>query len=282
MLFVPGDQARKVEKALNELPADAVILDLEDAIAVSAKRATREPVAAALALPRRPRLYVRVNSVDTPWFFGDLDAVTRPGLDGVMLPKTANAGQVYLAGTYLTHLERERDLPLGGIELLPLIENAAGALDVRRICKQAARVRRIGFGATDFTTDIGATWTADESELLFVLSQMVLCSREAGLEPPIDTVYPHFRDHEGYEFRCQRSRALGFGGRMCIHPDQLKPTNRIYQPTQDEIAWARDVITAFEEAESQGIAALTVRGQLVDYAFVVRARQLLARAGLDA
>ncbi|HXI18050.1 MAG TPA: CoA ester lyase, partial [Chloroflexota bacterium] len=193
---------------------------------------------------------------------------------------TASARHVYLADAYLTHLERERDLPTGGIELLPLIENASGALDVRRISKQAARVRRIGFGATDFTTDIGATWTADESELLFVLSQMVLCSREAGLDPPIDTVYPHFRDHEGYEARCQRSRALGFGGRMCIHPDQLEPTNRIYQPTQDEIAWARDVIAAFEAAESQGIAALTVRGQLVDYAFVVRARQLLSRAGL--
>ncbi|HXI16259.1 MAG TPA: aldolase/citrate lyase family protein, partial [Chloroflexota bacterium] len=90
MLFVPGDQPRKIEKAFNELPADAVILDLEDAIAVSAKPATREPVAAALSRPRRSRLYVRVNSVGTPWFFGDLEAVTRPGLDGVMLPKTAS------------------------------------------------------------------------------------------------------------------------------------------------------------------------------------------------
>jgi citrate lyase subunit beta / citryl-CoA lyase len=109
---------------------------------------------------------------------------------------------------------------------------------------------------------------------------MVLYSREAGLEPPIDTVYPHFRDAEGYEARCRRSRTLGFGGRMCIHPDQVEPTNRIYRPTEEEIAWARDVVAAFEEAEAQGIAALTVRGQLVDYAFVVRARQLLARAGI--
>lgn len=287
MLFVPGDQPRKIEKALTELPADSVILDLEDAVAIDLKPATRTPVAETLTRPRKPRLYVRVNAADTPWFFGDLDAIVRPGLDGVMLPKCANPEQLYLADAYLTHLERDRDLPLKQIELLPLIENATGAASLRRLCrlaKQTGRVRRIGFGATDFTNDIGATYTGtegteDESQILFVCSQMVLYSREAGLDPPIDTVYPHFHDRDGYEARCRRSRSLGFGGRMCIHPDQLEPTNRLYAPTEEELAWAREVIAAFEEAESKGIAALTVRGQLVDYAFVTRARNILSSAG---
>jgi citrate lyase subunit beta / citryl-CoA lyase len=292
MLFVPGDQPRKIAKAFDELPTDAVILDLEDAVAISEKPATRAPVAEALGLPGRPngpRRFVRVNSASTPWFFGDLDAVVRPGLDGVMLPKCANPEELAVADVYLTHLERERDLPLGSIELLPLIENATGGATSREICRRAAssqvgpngtsRVRRLGFGATDYTTDLGSTWIDDESALLFVCSQLVLFSREAELAPPIDTVYPLFRDKEGYEARCRRSRALGFGGRMCIHPDQLEPTNRIYMPTDEELSWARDVIAGFEEAEAKGIAALTVRGQLVDYAFVVRARRLLDQAG---
>ncbi len=281
MLFVPGDQPRKIEKALAELPADAVILDLEDAVATDLKPASRAPVAETLTRPRAPRLYVRVNAADTPWFFGDLDAIARAGLDGVMLPKCASPEQLFLADAYLTHLERERNLPPKRIELLPLIENASGAASLRRLCRLASatgRVRHIGFGATDFTNDIGATWTDDESQLLFVCSQIVLYSRDAELDAPIDTVYPHFRDRDGYEARCRRSRALGFGGRMCIHPDQLEPTNRLYAPTADEVAWAKDVIAAFEEAEAKGIAALTVRGQLVDYAFVTRARNILSAA----
>ena len=336
MLFVPGDQPRKVDKALHEVPADAVILDLEDAVAIDSKAATRIPIAEAIgrfaatrpaqqsteaterdahgvsAPVTRKSLFVRINAVDTPWFFGDLDAVVLPGLDGVMLPKTASPEQLYLADTYLTHLDRERGLPAGSVELLPLIESAAGAANLREICRFARRdtaheghigrapdgagatggaggartvrprLRRLGFGATDFTVDIGATWTDDESALFLVCSQMVLYSREAGLEPPIDTVYPHYRDNEGYETRCHRSRALGFGGRACIHPSQVEITNRVYLPTEEEIAWARDVIAGFAEAEARGIAALTVRGQLVDYAFVVRARQILQRAGVEA
>jgi citrate lyase subunit beta / citryl-CoA lyase len=315
MLFAPGDQPRKVEKALSELPADAVILDLEDAIAISAKPATRTPVAEAVrrfgsgdpaAAPRsalpagmaedrplaagrlsaiaRPRLFVRINGVDTPWVFGDLDAVVIPGLDGIMLPKLPSAEALYLVDRYLTHLEAERGLPTGSVELLPLIESAQGAAALRAICDRGAtlqHVQRIGFGATDFTVDLGATWTDDEGEILLVRSQMVLYSRAASLAPPIDTVYPHFREHERFETLCRRSKALGFAGRMCIHPDQLEATNRLYQPSDDEISWAEEVASAFRKAEAVGIAAFQVRGQLVDYAFVARARQILRQAGRE-
>jgi citrate lyase subunit beta/citryl-CoA lyase len=283
MLFAPGDQPRKVQKALVEIPADAVILDLEDAVAVSAKPATRAAVAAALARPRpaeAPRVYVRVNGVETPWLFGDLDGVVVAGLDGVMLPKTPGPEAVYLVDRYLTHLEGERGLPVGAVEVLPLIESARAAAALHAICAGGcARLKRIGFGATDYTVDLGATWTEGEEELLAVRSEMVLRSSLAGLEPPIDTVYPHFRDREGYEARCRRSKALGFGGRMCIHPDQVEPANRLYLPSDAEIGWAEDVVAAFEAAEAQGVGALQVRGQLVDYAFVARARQILRAAG---
>ncbi|HEX2033647.1 MAG TPA: CoA ester lyase [Chloroflexota bacterium] len=280
MLFVPGDQPRKIEKALTEIPADAVILDLEDAVAISAKEATRAPVAEALSRARRPRVYVRVNGIETPWFFGDLEAVTRAGLDGIVLPKTAGAEDLYLADRYLSHLERQRGLAAESVELLPLIETARGATSIREICTRAlARVRRLGLGAADLTADAGLSWTAHEAELLFVRTEMTLWSRRGALQPPIDTVYPHFRDQPGLEATSRRARELGFGGKTCIHPDQIEPVNRIFRPTEEELAWAREVLAAFEASERQGVAALQVRGQLIDYAFAVRARHILAQAG---
>jgi citrate lyase subunit beta/citryl-CoA lyase len=285
MLFAPGNQARKVQKALTELPTDAVILDLEDAVPIASKEQTRDALAAALSLPRRAgvRVYVRVNGVDTPWFFGDLDAVVVPGLDGIVLPKTAGAQAVFLADRYLTHRERERGITAGSIELMPLVESAEGLANLAEICSQGlrggTRVRSLGFGAADFTTDVGAIWTPGEDELLLARTQLVHASRLAGLDPPVDTVYPHFHDLEGLERTSRRARDLGFQGRTCIHPDQLEPVNRIFSPTPEEISWAEEVMAAFSEAEARGVAAIQVRGQLIDYAFLPRARRILAQAG---
>src|SRR5687768_14383399 len=122
MLFTPGNHPHRITKALTDLPTDAVILDLEDAVATDQKISTRAPIAAALSQPRTSRLYVRINDASTPFFFGDLEAVAQPGLDGIMLPKTAGPEQVYLAAAYLTHLERERGLPPKSVELIPLID----------------------------------------------------------------------------------------------------------------------------------------------------------------
>jgi citrate lyase subunit beta/citryl-CoA lyase len=279
MLFTPGNQPRRVAKALAEIPADAVILDLEDAVPIAAKEATRAAVAAALAIPRRTTLYVRVNGVETPWFFGDLEAVVRRGLDGVMLPKTASVEMLLLADRHLSHLEAERGLPRGSVDLLPLIESAEGVANLREICTTGlARVKRLGFGAADYTADVGATWTAGEEELLLPRAHLVLYSRLGRLEPPIDTVYPHFHDPQGFEASSRRARQLGFQGRMCIHPDQVEAANRIFSPTPEEIAWAQEVIAAFREAEAQGVGAIAVRDQLIDYAFVARARRILSAA----
>lgn len=285
MLFVPGDQPRKIQKALAEVPTDAAILDLEDAVAIAAKPETREPVAAALRHTRQTRLYVRVNGVATPWLFGDLEAVVQSGLDGLLVPKVGGWEEVFLVDRFVAHLEGERGLVSGAIDLIPLIESAAGAAglaDLTRACQQRIpRVRRLGLGAADFTADVGATWTPDEQELLFVRSALVLHSRAAGLEPPLDTVYPHFRDAAGFEATTRRSHALGFQGRMCVHPNQIEAANRLYSPTPEQIAWAEEVLLAFAEAEARGVAALEVHGQLVDYAFVVRARQIVRQAGKE-
>src|SRR5436190_4131169 len=149
-LFAPGNHARRVEKALS-LAADAVILDLEDAVATAEKRATRDAVIAALARPRRALVYVRVNAVDTEFCYGDLAAIVRPGLDGIILPKVESASGLATIDWLLAQLECERGLPPGGIDLIPIIETARGLDRLGAILGGGSRVKRVAFGAGDLS-----------------------------------------------------------------------------------------------------------------------------------
>ncbi len=277
-LFAPGDHARRVEKALT-LAADAVILDLEDAVAISNKVAARALVVAALQASRRPHGYVRVNSFDTPFCFGDIQAVVVPGLDGIVLPKLEDAAQLVAVHWMLRALERERGLPEGGIDLMPIIETARGHVAVRELARTAAtlggRVRRLAFGAGDYTLDLGMAWSLEEAELAPVRAEMVLASRNAELEPPVDTVWIELREAEAYVRSCARSVAIGFQGRMCIHPDQIDPAHAAYSPPAEEVARAERMVAAFAVAEAQGLAAIQLEGRFIDYPIVQRAERVL-------
>jgi citrate lyase subunit beta / citryl-CoA lyase len=276
-LFAPGNHPRRVEKCLT-LGADAVILDLEDAVANAEKAGTRAVVVEALSRPRRCRGYVRVNALGTPWSHGDFVAVVAKGVDGIVLPKVENAADLQTAEWLLAALEREHGLPEGGIDLIPIIETASGFVNMGEIARAAKRARRLAFGAGDFTLDLGITWSADESELLPYRSAFIAHSRAAGLEPPIDTVWVSLADSEGFARSVQRSKDLGFQGKLCIHPDQVPVVNARFSPTETELAHARRVVTAFAQAERDGLAAIQVDGQFVDYPIVYRAERLIARA----
>ncbi|HUB48961.1 MAG TPA: aldolase/citrate lyase family protein, partial [Acetobacteraceae bacterium] len=158
LLFAPGNHARRVEKALS-LDADAVILDLEDAVATAEKAATRAAITAALQQPRRGLLYVRTNAVDTDFCYGDLVAVVQRGLDGLILPKVETATGLATIDWLLTQLERDRGLRPGDIDLIPIIETARGLQQIDAILAAGTRVRRVAFGAGDFTLDVNMTWT---------------------------------------------------------------------------------------------------------------------------
>ena len=277
LLFAPGNHARRVEKCLT-LGADAVILDLEDAVANAEKAATRSVVVEALGRPRRCQGYVRVNSLGTQWSHGDFMAVVAKGVDGIIVPKVESAGDLQTAEWLLTTLERERGLPEGGIDLIPIIETGAGFSNLARIARAARRTKRLSFGAGDFTLDVGITWSRDETELLSYRNAFVVESRAAGLEPPIDTVWVSLKDPEGFQRSVQRSKDLGFQGKLCIHPDQVPVANDCFRPTQAELAHARRVLEAFAQAERDGLAAIQVDGQFVDYPIVYRAQRLIARA----
>jgi len=275
-LFAPGNHPRRVEKALS-LDGDAVILDLEDAVAFTEKTATREMIAAALRQPRRGALYVRVNASDTEFCYGDLVAVLRPGLDGLILPKVETAAGLAAIDWLMTQLERERGLRAGAIDLVPIIETARGLAGIDAILMAGSRVKRVAFGAGDFTRDVHMIWSRDETELGYARAKIVTASRAAGLEAPLDTVWVDLTDAAGLEASARAALGLGFQGKMCIHPNQIAVVNRVFTPSEDEVAFAERVVAAFAEAEAAGSAALQLDGKFIDYPIVYRARQVLQR-----
>jgi len=276
LLFAPGNHARRVEKALS-LDADAVILDLEDAVANAEKSATRAMVAAALARPRRGLLFVRVNASDTEFCYGDLLAVVQVGLDGVVLPKAETAAAIATIDWLLAQLERDRGLPHGSIALIPIIETARGLREIDAILSAGQRVRRVAFGAGDFTLDLNMAWTRNETELAHARAVVVTASRAAGIDAPLDTVWVDLTDPTGLEASARTALACGFQGKMCIHPDQIPVVNRVFTPSDAEIAAAERVCAAFARAEAEGSAAIQVDGKFIDYPILYRAQRVLQK-----
>jgi citrate lyase subunit beta/citryl-CoA lyase len=281
-LFAPGNVARRVEKALT-LEADAVIVDLEDSVAISDKAATRKLVAEALSRPRRGRGYVRVNAASTPFCHADLVDTIHKGVDGVVLPKVESAGELHAIDWLLTNLERERGIAEGSIDLMPQIETAAGVQRIERIVqaknlrhyKGPWRVKRVTFGAGDYANDVGLSPSLDEPELAEARARIVMISRAAGLQNPIDSPWFHLKETEAFRRALERSRRGGFQGRLCIHPDQLAPVNAAYTPSAEELAQAERIVAAFREAEARGAAAIQLDGQMIDYPIVYRAQSIL-------
>jgi citrate lyase subunit beta / citryl-CoA lyase len=288
-LFAPGNVARRVEKALT-LEADVVILDLEDSVAQSDKAATRKVIAEALTRPRRGRGYVRVNAPSTDFCYRDLVETVVPGVEGVLLPKVESAADLHAIDWLMASLERERGMPVGSVDLMPQIETAAGMQRIDRIFqarnlrpyKGAWRVRRAAFGAADYGHELGLAPTLDEPELADARARIVLASRAAGLENPIDSPWFHFKETEGFARALERSRRGGFQGRLCVHPDQLGPVNAAYLPSEEELARAARIVAAFRDAEAKGAAAIQVDGQMIDYPVAHRAQALLDAVGRKA
>jgi citrate lyase subunit beta/citryl-CoA lyase len=274
-LFAPANHPRRREKAFT-IGADAVILDLEDACAVSEKAASRVKVAEAMREPRNCLGYVRVNPLATEFAYGDFVETIHEGLDGVILPKVQSAGDIATADWLMTQLERERGLAPGSVDLIPIIETGAGMAALPEILRASPRLKRASFGAGDFTLDMNMKWSSDESELTPYRAQMVLHSRAAGLEPPIDTVWADLKNAEGFVASVHKVRDMGFQGKLCIYPDQIDVVNRAFTPTDAQVARAQRIMDAFAEAEAQGSSAFQLDGQFVDYPILYAAQRVVA------
>ena len=268
-LFVPGDRPERFAKALAS-GADAVVLDLEDAVLPAAKAAAREAVEAFVAdCPERARLVLRVNAEDSPWFAADCELLAfHPGL-AVMLPKAQGVAVLHA----LHGLSP-------GLPVLPLVESAAGVLAAEALAA-APGVQRLVFGTLDYALDLGLEGElATTVGLDFAASRIALASRAAGIAAPVAGVTPAIDDEPLLLAEWARARALGFTAKLCIHPRQVAAIHKALAPTAEELAWAQRVLRAAEAAEAAGTAqgAVQLDGRMIDRPVIERARRLLARA----
>lgn len=276
ILFVPAIVERFVTRA-PEAGADAVCLDLEDSVPPDEKARARTMAAEAIAtMPRSGySMFVRVNSLDTGLLEDDLLAVVRPGLDGIVLAKTHSADMVRQADHYLTILERQQGMEAGAVSILPLVESAAGILNSREIAAASPRLAGLSLGAEDLAADIGLRRSEGAREIEWPRAQLATAAAAAGLVP-IDTPEPDFRDMERLERDANLARSLGFRGKYCIHPSQVEVVNRIFSPTEEEIAEAREIVRLLEkEGIAEGRAAISVDGKMIDMPMYWQAKRLL-------
>jgi len=256
-LFVPGDRPERFVKAAGS-GAGAIIIDLEDAVGVGAKEQARSVLRRPGILPTGVEVFVRINSAGSLWHEADIDALVGLQLTGIILPKTENRGQI-------EDLFRSTNLPV-----VALIETAQGLAACRDIAS-AAGVTRLAFGSIDYAADLGMAHIREA--LLSARMDIVLASRLAGLPAPIDGVTTAIDDDVTITDDARYAAALGFGGKLCIHPKQVAPAMRGFVPSEGEIAWARLVIDAPKEG------AVSVGGTMVDAPVRLRAEQILIRAG---
>jgi citrate lyase subunit beta/citryl-CoA lyase len=273
VLYMPGSNARALEKG-RTLAADGLILDLEDAVAPSAKEEARRLVVEAVGQggygPRE--LVVRVNGLATPWGAQDLAAAARAGAHAVLLPKVERADEVRAA---VAALEAAGAPP--SLDLWCMIETPRGVLAAAEIAAASPRLACLVLGTSDLVKDLRARHTPARTEVLASLGLVLLAARAHGLSA-LDGVHLDLADEAGFEAACRQGRDLGFDGKTLVHPKTIEVANRIFSPSPAEVEAARRIIAAHAEAEAAGQGVVVVDGRLVEALHVAEARRLVALA----
>ncbi len=280
ILFVPAIVERFVTRA-PETGADVVCLDVEDSVPPAEKAKAREMAAAAIdGMPHGDHaVFVRVNGLHTGLLEDDLLAVVRPGLDGIVLSKAHSAEMIRRTDHYLTLLERQRGMETGAVSITPLVESAEGILNSRKIATVSPRLVALSLGAEDLAVDVGLQRSEAAREIEWPRAQLATAAAAAGLVA-IDTPEPDYTDMEHLERDARFARSLGFRGKYCIHPGQVEVVNRVFSPSQQEVAEAREIVRVLEkEGIAKGRAAIPVNGKMIDTPIYWQARRLLRWAG---
>ncbi len=267
VLYLPASNERALAKA-RSLAADAVIFDLEDAVAPDQKVAARDTLSAALAdggFGARRRI-VRINDADTEWYAGDVAAAATMACDAVLLPKVSTPD----------HLQTLADA-LPGVALWAMIETAEGVLRSAEIARAHPRLEGFVLGTNDLAKEIGCRPRADRLPMMTALQTALMAARMAGLVA-VDGVYNAFRDEEGLRAECEQGRDLGFDGKTLIHPAQLDIANAVFSPSDEDVALAERQIAAFDEVSAAGKGVAVVDGRIVENLHVEQARATLAKA----
>jgi citrate lyase subunit beta/citryl-CoA lyase len=266
-LYVPGHDEARIAKAFDS-EADAVVIDLEDAVPLAAKETARRVVADVVAEPAHKPLFVRVNAVDSGMAEADLEVVSGPGITGVRLPKTEGPGDV-------EQVARRLALAAAPVAIVPLIESAIGVELAWQIASCSEHVAALAMGEADLRADLGVT---DDAGLCYARSRCVTAARAAG-RIAVQSVYPRLRDDDGLRSSTEQGRRMGFTGRSAIHPAQVVVINDVLTPTEGEVRAAAEVVAAYEHATNAGAGTVvTADGRFLDPAVVRSAQRVLALA----
>ncbi len=278
LLFVPGGREEMLEKAAR-FPADLLCLDLEESVLPEEKPRARELVGAAVAkLAEAGRtVHVRVNSIQSGQTRDDLAAAVQAGLSGVLLAKTESAQDVRDVDVLLREQELAHAVKPGAIELVVAIESARALLRCEEISQASTRLVALALGGEDFAFDLGVQRTREGRELDYARSVIVTCARAANLTA-LDTPWADISDMEGLVADAERAKVVGFGGKYVIHPSHLEPVHKVFTPSEEEVAFARRLLAAWEEAQGQGLGAVQLDGRMVDRPIAERARRVIEQA----
>src|SRR5437588_6430264 len=280
LLFVPGNRPDMIAKA-GRYGADALMLDLEDGVAPDEKGRACQVVAGALeaGIPGSPIVFLRVNGSGSGLLARDLREAFRPGAAAVCLPKCESPEEVVMLDASLRAVEFQHRLPGGGTRILPMVEGARGVVQAAAIAASHARVCGLAFGAEDYTADLGVRRTRQGAEIAYPRAAVSVAAHAAGVDA-VAGIYADFRDADGLRADAGAARALGYTGKMLIHPAQVAPVHAAFAPEAAEVEQARRIVAAFEAAGGSGI--VVVDGAMVDRPVVLRARRTLAIASRPA
>jgi len=274
VLYMPGSNPRALEKA-RTLAADGLILDLEDAVAPDAKDEARRLVVEAVKAGGygQRELLIRVNGLATPWFHADVAAAATSGADGILIPKVESADAVRLVEAIMVAAGAPADMAIWC-----MMETPKGILRAEEIATASPRMAGFVMGTSDLAKDLHCAHTRERLPMLTSLSLCLLAARAYGLAA-IDGVHLDLSDDEGFEYACRQGLELGFGGKTLIHPKTIDAANRVFAPSEKEIAWSKTIIAAHAEAASAGKGVVVVDGKLIENLHVENARRIVAQAG---
>lgn len=276
MMFLPGNSPRMIMNG-PVLPADSLILDLEDAVAPDQKDAARILVAHALKELDfgKKEIVVRINDLAGSDWQKDLDAILPAGPQVIMPPKVARAEDIELLASYLDKKERKLDIALGSTKIIPLLELAIGVENAYSIASASPRVAALFLGGEDLSADLRSPRTKEGWEIFYARTRLVCAARAAEIDV-IDTPFTDTNDLLGLEADAKFAKGLGFSGKAVISPRHLDIVNQVFSPTADDILWSKDVMAAIEQGKKEGKGAVSLRGKMIDKPIVKRAEQIIA------
>lgn len=278
LLFVPGNQPRMLQKALNLHP-DGFIPDLEDSVPERSKEEGRRITSEMIPLLAKTGVNVipRINAADSQFFEEDIRAMLSEHIFGISIGKINVADDVRRIVSLMDDLERTKGIVLGSTKLILWIETALGLQNVYDILRSSERIYAAAFGAEDFTNDMGIQRQEDSSEVFFARNAVAVASRAAEVLA-LDTPFVGYRDQDGLIKDSREAKSIGFKGKFAIHPSQIEPINECFSPSSEEIQQAKQIVETFEESEKLGKGSTSLDGDMIDIPVVKRARSLLESA----